>query len=78
MATPIQKTATAGEFIVLRDTNNDILLAQSLTVPTDATTGYAKGCLLIDTNVAAGTSGLYVNIGTNTSCNFNLVSNAAD
>jgi len=38
MATPIQKTATAGEYVLLRDTNNDIVLMQSLTVPTDSTT----------------------------------------
>jgi hypothetical protein len=36
MATPIQKTATAGDYILLRDTNNDIVLMQSLTVPADA------------------------------------------
>ena len=52
-------------------------MAQGTTVPTDATTGYAKGCLFIDTDVASGTSGLYVNVGTNTSCVFKLVTNAA-
>jgi len=38
MATPIQKTATAGEYIILRDVNDDILIAQGTTVPTNATT----------------------------------------
>ena len=76
MATPIQKTATAGDYILLRDTNNDIVLMQSLTVPADAWTGYAKGCLLIDTNVATGTTGLYCNKGTNTSCVFTAVTQA--
>jgi hypothetical protein len=62
--------------VLLRNAIYDVLLATGLTVPTDATTGYAKGCLFIDTDVAAATSGLFVNIGTNTSCSFKLVSNA--
>ena len=38
--------------------------------------GYAKGCLFINTDVASGTSGLYVNEWLSTSCIFKLVSNA--
>jgi len=38
MATPIQKTATAGEYIILRDVNNDILLAQGTAIPSNTTT----------------------------------------
>jgi hypothetical protein len=38
MATPIQKTATAGEYIVLRDASDDILIMQGLTLPADTTT----------------------------------------
>lgn len=76
MATPILKTST--ETVLLFDTNNDTVIVQWTTVPTDTTTWYAKWCLFIDTDVATWTSGLYVNIGTNTSCNFNLVTNAAD
>lgn len=59
------------------DANNDKVLVQGTTVPTDTTTGFAKGCLFIDTDVATGTSGLYVNVGTKTSCVFKLVTNAA-
>lgn len=70
---------TAGGVTVLfTDAAGDALLATHTSVPADAGSGFAKGCLFIDTNVGAGTSGLYVNIGTNTSCNFNLVSNASD
>lgn len=76
MATPILKTST--ESILLFDANNDKVIVQWTTVPTDATTGYAKWCLFIDTDVTAWTSGLYVNIWTNTSCNFNLNTNVAD
>ena len=60
------------------DKDGDILIATGTTVPTDSAAGYAKGCLFIDTNVAAGTSGLYCNIGTTAACNFNLVTVAAD
>jgi hypothetical protein len=35
MAKPIQATATAGEYIILRDTSDNILSMQGTTVPTD-------------------------------------------
>lgn len=76
MATPIQKTATAGEYIVLRDVNDDILIAQGTTIPTNATTWYAKGCIFIDTDVASWTGWVYLNKGTKTSCVFSLVTQA--
>lgn len=56
--------------VLLYDTNNKVLLASGTTVPTDATSGYAKGCIFIDTNVSTGLQGLYVNVGTSTSCVF--------
>ena len=68
---------TAATVAIIKDKNGDLIIAQGTTVPTDTTTGYAKGCLFIDTDVASATSGLYVNIGTNTSCIFKLVTNAA-
>lgn len=74
MATPIQKTSTTWEYIVLRDTNNDVLIMQGTTVPTDGTTGYAKGCLFIDTDVVTWIDWVYKNVWTNTSCIFTLVS----
>ena len=51
------------------------LLAEGTTVPTDATTGYAPGCLFFDVNASAG-SQLYVNEGTNASCDFNAIQTA--
>jgi hypothetical protein len=76
MATPIQKTATAGEYIVLRDASDDILIMQGLTLPADTTTWFAKWCQFIDTDVVTWTSWLYVNVWTNVSCVFKLVTNA--
>jgi len=63
----------SGVKTLLRDSNGDILLATGTTVPTDTTTGYAKGSLFIDTDVVTGTKGLYENQGTNTSCVFDLI-----
>ena len=54
----------------------DILIAYGTTVPTNASTGYAKGCLFIDTDVATGTTGLNCNKGTTTSCQFTAVTQA--
>ena len=61
---------------LISDSNGDLLLCTGLTKPTDASTGYAKGCLFIDTDVATGTTGLYCNKGTNTSCTFTAVTQA--
>lgn len=41
-------------------------------VPTDASSGYAKGCLCIQTDGAAGST-MYINEGSATSCDFNLI-----
>ena len=62
--------------VMLADNNGDILLATGTTVPTDTSSGYAKGCLFIDTDVATGTTGLYCNKGTNTSSQFTAVTQA--
>lgn len=63
-------------YVLMYDMGNNILFATGTDVPADTTSGYAKGCLFIDTDVAAGTTGLYVNVGTKTSCNFDAVSDA--
>ncbi len=60
----------------IQDSNGDALHCSGLVVPSDSESGFAKGCLFIDTNVGAGTTGLYVNVGTNTACNFDAVSDA--
>ena len=52
------------------------LLAFGITVPTDATAGYAPGCIFIHTDGGDG-SALYVNEGTYASCDFNLITVAA-
>ena len=46
--------------------------AWGVTVPTDATAGYAPGCTFKHTDGGSGTA-LYVNEGSSTSCDFNLV-----
>lgn len=73
----VQGTLTVEGAVVLRDGEGNALLATALAVPADTGAGFAKGCLFIDTDVASGTSGLYVNIGTKASCIFKLVTNAA-
>lgn len=65
-----------GVTCLLKDSAGKALLATGTTVPADTGTLYAKGCLFIDTDVATGTSGLYVNVGTSASCVFKLVTNA--
>ena len=71
MATWIQKTTTSWEYIILRDTSNNILLMQGTTVPS-GTAGYAKGCTFLDTDVGAGVSAVYFNKWTTTVCDFEL------
>jgi hypothetical protein len=71
-----------GEYMVVgaetiyvydRDHNANILRCAGTTVPTAATSGYAKGCLFIKTDAADGTQGLYQNKGLSTSCSFELI-----
>lgn len=40
---------------------------------TNGGAGYAKGCLYVKTDVAAGTSGLYKNIGSTAACEFTVI-----
>lgn len=67
----------AGNLVHLRTENQLIVYVTGTTVPTDAASGYAKGCLFVDTDVASGTTWLYVNVGTSTSCVFKALTNAA-
>jgi len=48
-----------------------ILMARGTTKPADTATGYAKGCIFIDTDAAAG-SVFFVNEGDTTSADFNV------
>jgi len=72
----LSATAASGVTVLLTDSAGKALLATGETVPSDAGTIYAKGCLFIDTNVATGTTGLYCNKGTSASCVFTAVTQA--
>lgn len=61
---------------LIADGNGDLLICTGTVTITDTGTGYAKGCLYIKTDVATGTTGLYCNKGTNTSCAFTAVTQA--
>lgn len=68
------ETPDTTEVVVLdKDSSGDVLKATGTTVPSDAESGFAKGCIFIDTDVVTGTSGTYDNVGTTTSCNFDLI-----
>lgn len=60
----------------LADSNGDLLHCSGTVTITDGGTGFAKGCLYIKTDVATGTTGLYCNKGTNTSCQFTAITQA--
>ena len=62
--------------VFIRDEAGKILLCTGTTKPTDASAGFAKGCIFIDTDVAGGTGGVYLNKGTTSSCTFSLVTQA--
>lgn len=64
---------TANIRIMEFDEDHDAVHCTGTDVPTDTTSGYAKGCIFIDTDVATGTTGRYENVGTNTSCNFDII-----
>lgn len=69
---------TTGDIVVyLRDKAGNIMWATGPDVPADASTGYARGCLFVDSNVAAGTGSLYINKGTAATAEFSLVTQAA-
>lgn len=53
--------------------DGNIVLAEGTTVPTDAATGYAPGCIFFKRAGAAATS-FYRNVGTAASCNFDALS----
>jgi len=59
--------------VLQRDADGNVLFATGTATVTNAGSGYAKGCLYIDTDIADGSPALYCNIGTTTSCNFNIL-----
>ena len=56
--------------VLLKDENEKVLLATGLTVPTDGSSGFAKGATFIDTDVATSLNGVYINVGTSSSSAF--------
>jgi len=73
-----EAAGTTGDIIVyLRDKGDNIMWASGPDVPADTSTGYARGCLFVDSNVAAGTGSLYINKGTAATAEFSLVTQAA-
>jgi len=55
------------------DAQGKILRSFGITLPTDGLAGFAKGSIFLKTDVTAGTSGFYENVGTTTACNFDLI-----
>lgn len=51
-----------------------ITIARGTTVPTDATAGYARGCIFIDTDSSTKGIQIFLNEGSKTSCDFNAYS----
>jgi hypothetical protein len=64
-------TDTLGN-LIMEKTATGITRVLGKTLPTDALAGYAPACLFQHTDGGAG-SALYVNEGTATSCDFDLV-----
>lgn len=58
------------------DSNGDFTRCKGTVVITDGGAGYAKGCFYTKTNGSAGST-FYVNEGSNSSCDFNVVESAA-
>lgn len=63
---------------LMRDENGDILIGKTTQAPNTTIngSGFAKGCILIKTDVATGTGAVYLNKGTNTLAVFSLVTQA--
>ncbi len=73
-ATVGESKVVGAETVTVRGANSAGLITEceGLTVPTDATSGYAKDCVFVKTDAATGVDGKYVNVGTTTSCKFIL------
>jgi len=69
---PIQKTSNTGEYVIDRDSSDNILKIQGTTVPADGTSWYAKGCVYLKTDATTGATATYTNKWTTTSCAFSI------
>ena len=65
------KVGTPQVTILERDTNGKVRRAEGSTVPTNGDSGYALGCLFIQTGTNGVSTSVYVNEGSASSCDFN-------
>ncbi len=65
----LHQNPAAGPLMSL---NSQPLLIRGTSVPADGTAGYPKGCMYIKTNGGVGST-MYINEGSETSCDFNSV-----
>ena len=72
MAGSDDTVGTPSVTVLSVDSDKNVLLARGATVPTDTDTGYATGCIFIDTTGGVGVT-LYINEGDETSADFNAV-----
>jgi hypothetical protein len=63
--------ATAEKFLNLPGSNG-AMFAYGTTVPTDTATGYATGCIFVHTD-GGDNDAVYINEGSNSSCDFNKI-----
>lgn len=64
---------TAEGFSIGNQSKGGVIFAVGAAVPTDATAGYRKGCVFVDTSGTNPVTVLFVNVGSLTSCNFDPV-----
>jgi hypothetical protein len=62
--------------VIASNDGGDIIIASGGTKPTDGVAGYSTGCIFIDTDTT-GIACVTVNIGTNSSADFNVVTVAS-
>lgn len=58
--------------------NEGLTRCDGTTKPTDGSAGYAHGCTWRDKDGTTAADTLYINIGSNTSCNFDLIVTSTD
>jgi hypothetical protein len=71
MGTPL--SAHSGVTTLIEIPGHGVMLAAGPTVPTDAEVGYGKAGLFLHTDGADDTAMVYLNIGDNSSCNFDAI-----
>ena len=70
----VAETINSQSITVLeRDADGYVLRASGTAAITDAGAGYAKGAIYIKTNAGNGVTGIYENVGTTASCNFDTI-----